>query len=55
MRRWSVTESVSHPAKFGKCEKSADLEMNWEILSGATGRIHPLSPPVAMDTVVFVS
>lgn len=41
--------------KFWKCEKSADLEMNWEILSAATGRILPLSPPVAMDTVVFVS
>lgn len=39
----------------GKCEKSADLEMNQETLSVATGHILPLSPLVAMDTVVFVS
>lgn len=49
------TECVSRPTKFGKCEKSADLEMNQEILSVVTGHILPLSPPVAMDTVVFVS
>lgn len=41
--------------KLGKCEKSADLEMNWEISTAVTGHILPLSPLVAMDTVVFIS
>lgn len=42
--------------KFGKREKSVDLEVNQEIfLSAATGHIFLLSPLVAMDTVVFVS
>lgn len=52
----SATECISCPTKFGRCEKSVDLEVNQSFsLSAATGHILPLSPLVAMDTVVFVS
>lgn len=34
--------------------KSADLEMNQQVLSVAIGRILALSAAVAMDTVVFL-